>query len=236
MAPRVRDACAAMARAAGELRGASDGRADQHAASDGSDTALDLHALCTEAGWTFTEREGSRVSVDLGGERRPAHAVLESLREGSARARVEILRREALTPSSRQALGTFLLTGSAIVRLARAYVDEGADQVSAGFDAPCPSSCTASDVGHALSSLSVAWAMFGTEAVALADDRVARAYLAVRGAVEIRAKHVWNAGVRDPNEWDSDAGDSVDHDPADPGAVERNAVEGRSDRSQALVR
>jgi len=145
-------------------------------------SSVDLATLCAEAGWPCVGGSASTPRIDLRVSGRQVLALLERRTDGGLRVWVELWRgrRASLTRASQAALGFFLLTSSAIVRLARAYVEEADDSVAVGFDVRCLEPCGVEDIDHALSALSVACAMCDREVQALADDRIARIFMALR--------------------------------------------------------
>jgi hypothetical protein len=182
-------ACAAVASAAQAI-GASASSVAEHDRAEASarvsavtaSASVDFATMCAEAGWQCVGGSDTAPRVNLQLSGRQVLALLEHDADGGLRASVELLRRHraTLTQASQEALALFLLTSSAIVRLARADVEEVDDSVAMGFEVRCAAPCGVEDVGHALSSLSVACGMCDREVLALADDRIARLYLTLR--------------------------------------------------------
>ena len=178
---RLREACAGLVLAS-ESIGEGGGHVSEHGGTrEAAASTIDLASLCRDAGWTFAEREGGRVAVDLGIRGGPGQALIEQHADGAVRASVALASCDDVTPSSGDALGVFLLTACGIVRLARAAVQEEEAARVPRFEVRYAAPPVSAEIGHALSALSVACALFGREAQALRDDRVARTYLSMRG-------------------------------------------------------
>lgn len=141
----------------------------------------ELRRLCSDTAWPFIERSGGKLMIDLDVRSGFYQAAVEQ-RDAGTEVAVEIVRSEAFSETSRQALSLLLLGTGALVKFARPAVEETEDQIAARFEVKFTTTPTAIELAHALSSLSVACAVSGREARALQDEGIARNYLAVLGA------------------------------------------------------
>src|SRR5712691_2603872 len=128
LAARLNETCAGFKAAAERWRGEKTQEQTESAASiravdSAPGTMSDLPRLCQEAGWTFTERSVGKLAVGLDVPGGFYQAVLEEYGHQGVQISVELGRCEAFSLPSCQALGVFLLTAAAIVRLARAAVE-----------------------------------------------------------------------------------------------------------------
>jgi len=152
----------------------------ENAAASG---ALDLSALCREAGWPFTERDGGRLAVEL--ETAPSagfHQALVQALPGEAGVgiSVDLQVMPDLSSVSREALGLFLLTATGALRMPRAIARLAGEHATVGFEVRLGRAADAFAVGLALGACSVACDMCGPEVKVLQNERLARAYLAIR--------------------------------------------------------
>jgi hypothetical protein len=166
--------------------------------------------LCEETLWPIHPRGASKLAVSLDVPGSFCQAIAEAAGAGSVRIRHEAGNNE-LSDVSRKALAVFLLTASRVVRMARAYavhevpgagsmVLGGTAEAVAGLSSPgtqhpAPSTRSigweillgdppaAFEIDRALSALSMACRMTTNELAVLAEDEVARRYLAVQGMV-----------------------------------------------------
>jgi len=141
----------------------------------------DLRQLCGEAGWPFAERaSGLAVPLEV-----PGLWYQALLREdcGEVRAVVTLLEWDRLPDQCIRAIAVLLLTAGCFLQMARpiARSDGATRRYSAGFEVRLPGEPTTMAVDHALSSLSVGCHSCGREVTALQDERIAAAYLAIRG-------------------------------------------------------
>ncbi len=145
-----------------------------------------LSALCSAAGWPFSERANGRVYVDL---EVPDGAVYQTSAERREN-RIELWAdpsrgEQPCDETSRLAVAALLLSAAGVVRLTsavsrRSNSAHGPD-CELGFRAVLPASASAILLAHALSSLSVALEICGREIRALsADSELARMFLEVR--------------------------------------------------------
>jgi len=140
----------------------------------------DLCSLCEATGWPFHRRASGRLSVNLEVPDRVLHAVIEEHGAYGIRMSVVLASGEAVPEVCRQALGVYLLTVSGIVRMARSVGQVEEEQTSIGFEVVFASQPSSSEFVHALSALSVATRISGSEAVAILDKGIAEAYLVHR--------------------------------------------------------
>lgn len=184
MAVRVADALAGVETGWSRLRrrgkrahaDAEGARAD----TTGSVEPVDLGAMCTSAGWAFTQRPDGRLAVDLDVGDGFRQACVES-RDRDTRVSTMLARAETLDPASRHAWSVLLLSASGLVRMGRTTVTEEDGVATATFEvAFAPAPC-AVELRHALCVCSVACRVCAREVEQLRDPEVAAAYLAVRG-------------------------------------------------------
>lgn len=185
LATRLSEACSNLKAAYGLLRGEEIGHASLPVDHDerNENRAEELRRGCAETGWPFVERAGGRTMIELDVRDSFYQAVVEQ-RGAGAQLWVELSCSGDLTPISRQALSVLLLTTGDQVRLARPSVDGRQALPVARFEVIFNTPPTVSDFRHALSSLSVASAICGREALAVRDEDIARQYLAIRGIAE----------------------------------------------------
>lgn len=175
LAAHLGEICSSLKAAYGLFRGEDLARCSSALTGDrGEHQAEDLRRTCTETGWPFIERAAGKMMIELEAQDSFHQAVVEQSSAG-IRLSVEIARFDDFESISRQAVSALLLTTGAQVRLARPSVDE---QAVGRFEVMFATLPVVSELRHALSSLSIACAMCGREALALQDENIARQYLA----------------------------------------------------------
>ena len=139
-----------------------------------------LGELCAEAGWPATPRDAARWAVPLELDDAFHEAIIEAACDGAfeAWAALDAAPDEAI---ARRAVEIMLLTAAGRMRLARPVACGQAAARRYGWQVSCPVGFEASDVGHALSALSVACRQTLAEAAALCDPDLAQRYLRLRG-------------------------------------------------------
>ena len=145
------------------------------------DNLPDLGAVLAAIGWRFVQRSATRYAVDLGVRGQLVQAIVEPMGAGQVRLRAVLATIRSPLAITRAAVGVLLLTTSAAMRLVRSGVDEDADDSAIYIETWFHADGPAEELQHALSALAVASQMVAREARALADERVAREYLARRG-------------------------------------------------------
>jgi hypothetical protein len=182
LALRLSEACAGLKEAFRNFRGQKNEHAIPQARSEDAEESSGqvLHRLCSDAGWSFTERSAGKLAVDLDARGGFYQALIEQ-RNGGAYVSVEVALCDALGATSRQAMSVLLLKTGALVRLARPSIEENETQIAARFEVRFATRPGAVELGHALSSLSVACSLCGREVWAIKDEGIARAYLAIAG-------------------------------------------------------
>src|SRR3989442_9046021 len=175
---RVLEACGGLKAAKERLVCAPDGAGDAMTSVASEGARADLPCLCRESGWSFVEREGGRLGVDLDVPGAFQQAIVEPRGRGVA-VTVPVL--EAVGPSPsvcEQALGLLLLRVCGIVRMARAAADMGDGVPQARFGVVFVSRPCAAELAHAFAALSVACRIAGREAAVLwSDEKIAGAYV-----------------------------------------------------------
>lgn len=137
---------------------------------------VDLHRLCEEAGWPFTEKSEGKLTIDLDTRGAFFQAWAKTDTTGAISVSVELARYENAADESKEALATLLLKASGAIRMARAAIEENENQTLVYFETKFASRPCATEWHHALSSLSVACALCAQESKALDDTSVARKY------------------------------------------------------------
>jgi hypothetical protein len=144
--------------------------------------ATHLAELCAEAGWPATLRSSGEAIVAIEGRHATYQARLALAADRSLHAVVTFDDARPGTPLGRAAMAALLLRLSATVRLVKGAVVRHGDEVHPGIAAACVPPRTAADIGRVLGALTVGCALAGREVRALADEGLARAYLAQGGA------------------------------------------------------
>ena len=175
---RVLEACGGLKAANERLVCAPDGTGDAMTSVASEGASADLPCLCRESGWSFVEREGGRLGVDLDVPGAFQQAIVEPRGRGVA-VTVPVLEAAGPSPSvCEQALGLLLLRVCGIVRMARAAADLGDGVPQARFEVVFGSRPCAAELTHAFAALSVACRIAGREAAVLwTDEKIAGAYL-----------------------------------------------------------
>jgi len=184
IAERIRDVCRGFglasemfrSRKARQCTDSRDSLPDPHP----SEGRQDLRALLTEADWPFVERSNGMI-VNLDVPNALYQATVEQHDERGIRVAVGFVSGESWSEECRNALGVLLLTASGIVRMARAAAEERNGRTDVRFEAILEGPCCAPELGHALSALSAAYRLCGSESKALQDEVLAEEYLSVRG-------------------------------------------------------
>jgi len=146
-------------------------------------------ALVAEAGWVCKERPGGKVAVDLEAPAGLYRADLGVREESGVEITVDFVAVPSLSATTRAALGLLLLTASSVLRLGRGAATSGEDRDGLSYRVSFASTPSATEMSHALSACSLACRWFGRELKALTDERLAQAYLEIRGwRLEHRAR------------------------------------------------
>jgi hypothetical protein len=136
----------------------------------------DLKRLCAEAGWPFTERGPDKVLVEL---EAPPHfwqaAMLNTAR--GVHLSCDLAPCDSVSTECRDAIASFLLSASGVLRMARAAVKADTARLEVLFATP-PSS---SEISSSLDGLSVGCSLCGEEVKTLQDPAIAQHYFALRG-------------------------------------------------------
>jgi hypothetical protein len=143
-------------------------------------TAIDLAALCREAGWPHVVRPSGELAIELDVPRSFHQAILRAGPEQRLDLTVEIGSLHNLTPSSRRAVAVLLLSAAGVVRLARPAAAADAKR-SMLWQVSLTPDVTAAELGHGLAALSVACRQCAREVKLLEDESIANDYLRVRG-------------------------------------------------------
>jgi len=138
----------------------------------------DVRDLLRETPWEIEEQGPNDYSVMLDAASSAVTRIHQSDR--GVELTVEFVRSTRIQETSHCALAKFLLTASNILRLARAYAEDGDSGYTFGMKVILPAGPTAEEIDHALGALSIAHRMCYRESAALLDERTARNYLAVR--------------------------------------------------------
>ena len=146
----------------------------------------DPRDLCREADWQFTERE-SGIAVPLEGP--GFHQAIVRNDRGNSHANVTLLEWESLPDECVLAIASLLLTAGAVVRMVRPFAQPDRSHHKVGFEVALRGEPSAAEVGHALSSLSVACRSCAQELKALENPDIAGAYLGIRGWQTSRSRH-----------------------------------------------
>jgi hypothetical protein len=176
VAARIREVCGGFESAC--MSGAAPARADGPPIQ--AVGALDLKALCSEAGWPFVVRGDGRLAVELEVPGSYAQALLAPWQRGVG-VSCEIAAFDSLEEVCRPAVGGLLLAASGLVRLGRAAVRPDGAVAVAQFEVRFESAPAPLEISSALECLSVACSLCGEEAKTLQLPAVAERYLALRG-------------------------------------------------------
>jgi hypothetical protein len=171
--------------------------APEQTTSGAAGSRSDLARLCAEAGWSCHERAGGRVAVPLDVSGQFCEAMLMAGEQGGVRIEY-VLDAGDRSSVSAAASSLFLLRANRVYRMARlsmtysparartadsGEVAGGLSGVRFVWDVVLPEPAGPADLNAALSALSVACRGTVRELQVLADDRVAREYLAIQGMV-----------------------------------------------------
>ena len=169
--------------AADEINVPPKARLDSSAASPVAEQRASPARLCAAAGWSFSERSGGRISVDLDVADNAYHKADVEQCPGGIRISVNPNRGDpAVETTSRQAVAALMLSGSGSVRMVSAISRRSNGKPATGHDTlfrvELPSTTSSSTFAHSLSALSVACDVCAREVRALAEDPgLARAFL-----------------------------------------------------------
>lgn len=165
--------------------------------SGAAESRSEIVRLCAEAGWSCHERAGGRVAVPLDVSGQFCEAMLMAGEQGGVRIEYTLDAGERSSVSA-AASSLFLLRANRVYRMARlamtyspacartadsGEVAGGLSGVRFVWDVVLPEHAGPADLNAALSALSVACRGTVRELQVLADDRVAREYLAIQGMV-----------------------------------------------------
>lgn len=137
---------------------------------------------CERAGWSFTTRASGQVAIRLDVRDAFCQALLAPKVGKMQRLRVSLGMATSTEGETPQAVHLLLLSASRLVRLARASAAPAGDATEYRWEAVLPADYTAETLGHALGALSVACQLTARELQAMEDRKIAREYLALRGA------------------------------------------------------
>ncbi len=184
---RIRNACRGLDEALECVRGTKAGqsvaRADHSDPADPGPSEADLQAMCTEAGWSFSERTDGVVAVPLEVEDGYYQATVRGNRSGSLSVWAEIASQDSWPKESWKALGAFLLQACGNLKTVRAAIRHpDSDAATAGFEVVLDPPAGSAELGRAFSALSVACNLTRKEVRALREEAVGKDYLVtVRG-------------------------------------------------------
>jgi hypothetical protein len=152
-----------------------------HDASPGTATAgaIDVPALCREAGWPFHERSDGQVAVPLEVPDMYLQAAIRPWDHGLLCVEAPLESLPHAAGGCRAAVGVLLLTACGAVRMVRATARPGETEVEYAWQAVVDP--VAEELRHALAAISVACRLSAREVEALRDQTIAAKYLAVRG-------------------------------------------------------
>ena len=140
--------------------------------------ASEVRCLLEESGWQYSERSSGILAIDLRVSHGFYQALAEGWRDSGLRLRAEVAAFEAIPETCRGALGLLLLRSCGVLRLVRAVAHAGTGRVAVGLEAVFESLPTSGEMGHALSALSVACGLLGSEVKVLQrDESIAADYL-----------------------------------------------------------
>ncbi len=142
--------------------------------------------LCDSTGWSYTKRSTGQLAIELDVPNQyvQAHAYQVCEHEFRLGATVEIPGQTS--PTSRQAMGIFLLTASRVVRMAcacvvAASVVSGEASPTYRWEVVWPGTASRTQFHDGLSALTIACRLTVRELHALCDESIASTYLALRG-------------------------------------------------------
>jgi hypothetical protein len=141
-----------------------------------------LTELCERAGWSFTTRASGQVAIRLDVRDAFCQALLAPKVGKMQRLRVSLGMATSTEGETPQAVHLLLLSASRLVRFARASAAPAGDATEYRWEAVLPADYTVETLGHALGALSVACQLTARELQAMEDRKIAREYLALRGA------------------------------------------------------
>ena len=147
------------------------------------DVMEQIVAACDEAGWVYSARGKSLLSVELTVRRKPYVARI-TVDGSGVRVGAEFLRLDAVEAHERFALSALLLSAAREIRWARPYADAPENGGSVGFEVRFPSVPGPGEVSHALGAISTALSLCAEEAMALRDKSIATQFLLVRGLTQ----------------------------------------------------
>lgn len=160
-------------------------RLDLSVDSPVTEQRVSLAELCTDAGWSFSERSEDRISVDLDVAENSYYKASVDHGPESIRISVNPNRGDPATETiSHQAIAALMLSVSGAVRMVSAISSRSTGKPGKSHDTffriVLPSTTSSSTFAHSLSALSVACEICGAEVRALAEDPgLARAFLEV---------------------------------------------------------
>jgi hypothetical protein len=162
--------------AAGTAHALDGGPARADADPANRDSLVDLEQCLRDAGRASKRSSDDSLVVRLetteGFRQARVHAVGDGVRIVA-----DLVVSRDLSKPSQDAMGVFLLSASAQLRLVRAAAERRAGQVAVVCEVALAACSGPEEVGRALEGLTVAWEEFGREAVALTHPSLARTYL-----------------------------------------------------------
>ena len=180
---RMRNACLGLQEALALFRRRKTGqwgdKAEPLRPENPGPSGASLEALCTEAGWAFSERPDGTIAVRLEVEDGYYQAAVSRDSGGSLSVWVELANQESWPPDSWKALGVFLLQACAHLKTVRGAVrrlDRGA--ATAGFEVVVDPPAGSEELGRAFRALSVACSLVRKEVRILREEVVGKEYLA----------------------------------------------------------
>ncbi len=133
----------------------------------------------TLAGWTLHERGPNRLAVDLDLPGVFHQALVEPL-AGGIHVQAPLLDFERLPGACVAALGSFLVSGCHVLRMARVAAVDVHKRTSLRIEAAVPDLANPLEISVALESVAAGCRVVLEEAKALQDEDIARAFLAAR--------------------------------------------------------
>jgi hypothetical protein len=134
--------------------------------------------LLRETSWQCTERGPNDFSANIEADSAPPARI--TMNEHGLVFSVELVRSNAASEVTQQALTVFLLTASSALRLVRARAVEGDGQRSFGFQVCLRAAPAAEEIDHAMAALSIAYRNCARETNVLLNETAARCYLTAR--------------------------------------------------------
>jgi hypothetical protein len=145
------------------------------------DWVAGVKQLFEELNWPFTERDGGRLcaSLDVSGGR--SQAIVEPAGFEGVHLACPLPSVAGASASGQLAVSLFLLAACRVVRMVRVAAAVSGETIHYCWETWLGDEPTARQLGQALSSLSIACRLTDREIPVLAEDSVARRYLAARG-------------------------------------------------------